>query len=293
LRALAAYALLPGMKRILVTGATGNLGRAVVSTLKNAGFNVRAAARNPSKLAATSGVEPVLFAYENQATHATALQDVDGLFLVAPPLDAEAPAKLNPVIDLAKTRGVRHIVFTSALGVDAVEQAPLRIVERHLMASGVPYTILRPNFFMENFSTGFLAPMLKQGGIFLAAADGKTSFISVTDIAGVVAVAFRKGLASREFNLTGPEALDHAAVAALISKVSGRRITYQSIPEEAMLSSLRGTGMPESAVQYVGALYSAVRAGHMAAVTNDVETVTGTKPTTFEAFAIQNKMAWA
>ena len=292
LRDAAAYALLPDMKRILVTGATGNLGRAVVTALKNAGFNIRAAARNPSKVTADMGVEPMLFAYENPATHAAALQGEDGLFLIAPPLDAEVPAKLNPFIDRAKARGVRHIVLTSALGVDAVEQAPLRIVERHLMASGVPYTILRPNFFMENFSTGFLAPMLKQGGIFLAAADGKTSFISVADIAEVAAVAFQKGLASKEYNLTGPEALDHAQVAAIIAEVSGKKINYQAISEEAMLSGLRGTGMPEGAVQYVGVLYAAVRAGYTAVVTNDVESVTNRRPISFETFARQSEAAW-
>ena len=281
------------MKRILVTGATGNLGQAVVVALKAKGINVRAAARDPGKVARCAGVEAVSFDYQKPATHAAALQDADGLFLVAPPLDAEAPAKLNPVIDLAKTRGVRHIVLTSALGVDAVEEAPLRKVERHLMRSGVPYTILRPNFFMENFSTGFLAPMLKQGGIFLAADDGKTSFISVADIAEVAATAFARGLASKEYNLTGPEALDHAAVAAIISKVAGRPIAYQPIPEEAMLKGMRNTGMPESAVQYVGMLYGAVRAGYTAVVTKDVETVTGRKPTTFDAFARQNAAAWA
>jgi uncharacterized protein YbjT (DUF2867 family) len=280
------------MKRILVTGATGNLGRTVVAILRTKGFTVRAAARNVGKLAPSVGIEPVVFAYENQATHKAALHDVDALFLMAPPLDPEAPAKLNPLIDLAKTLGVRHIVFNSALGVDAVEQAPLRIVERYLMASGVPYTILRSNFFMENFSTGFLAPMVKQGGIFLAAADGKTSFISVADIAEVAAAAFVKGLVSKEYNLTGQEALDHNQVAAAISKVSGKPISYQAIPEEAMLSGLRGTGMPESAVQYVGVLYSAVRAGHTGAVTQDVETVTGRKPTTFEMFAQQGAAAW-
>ncbi len=281
------------MKRILVTGATGNLGRAVVTALTLKGINVRAAARNPGKVNPGTGVEPVLFAYENRPAHAAALQEVDGLFLLAPPLDAEAPVKLNPVIDLAKAQGVRHIVLMSALGVDAVEQAPLRIVERHLIASGVPNTILRPNFFMENFSTGFLAPMVKQGGIFLAAADGKTSFISVVDIAEAAAAAFAEGLASKAYNLTGPEALDHTTVAAIISKVSGKLITYQAIPEEAMLSGLRRTGMPEGAVKYVGVLYSAVRAGYTAALTQDVETVTGKRPTTFEAFARQNSAAWA
>jgi uncharacterized protein YbjT (DUF2867 family) len=135
--------------------------------------------------------------------------------------------------------------------------------------------------------------MVKQGGIFLAAADGKTSFISVADIAEVAAAAFENGLVSKEYNLTGPEALDHNQVAAILSKVSSKFITYKAIPEEAMLSGLRGTGMPEGAVQYVGVLYNAVRAGYTGAVTQDVETVTGRKPTTFETFAQQSAAVWA
>jgi uncharacterized protein YbjT (DUF2867 family) len=256
-------------------------------------MNVRAATRDPGKMAAGVDVEVVPFAYEKTDTHAPALRDVDGLFLTAPPLDAAAPAKLNPVIDLARACGVRHIVFTSYLGVDAVEQAPLRQVERLLMASSVPYTILRPNFFMENFSTGSLAPMLKQGGIFLAAADGKTSFISVADIAAVAATAFARGLVSKEYNLTGPEALDHAAVAAIISKFSAKPIAYHAIPEGDMLNGMRKAGLPEGAVQYVAVLYAAVRAGHTSIVTPDVESVTGRKPTSFEAFAQRSAATWA
>jgi uncharacterized protein YbjT (DUF2867 family) len=280
------------MKRILVSGATGNLGRSVVVALRNKGIDVRAGGRNTQKLNAI-GDETVLFDYANPSTVSATLEAVDALFLMAPPLDAEAPAKLKPVIDLAKSRGVRHIVFNSALGVDAVEQAPLRVCERYLMGSGVPYTIVRSNFFMENFSTGFLAPMVKSGTICLAADQAKTSFISVVDIAEVAATAFVKALTSKEYNLTGPEALDHTQVVTIISQVSGKTVTYQAIPEEAMLKGLRGTGMPEGAVQYVGVLYSAVRAGCTAGVTTDVETVTGKKPTTFETFAGQNVNAWA
>jgi uncharacterized protein YbjT (DUF2867 family) len=280
------------MKRILVTGATGNLGCAVVVALRNKGISVRAAGRDAKKLNAIEG-ETAVFDYANQSAALAALQDVDALFLMAPPLDAEAPAKLKPVIDLAKSRGVCHIVFNSALGVDAVEQAPLRVCERYLMGSGVPYTIIRPNFFMENFSSGFLAPMVRAGGIFLAADNAKTSFISVVDIAGVAAAAFAKTLTFKEYNLTGPEALDHAQVAAIISRVSGKRVTYQAIAEEAMLNGLRGIGMPEGPVRYVGVLYGAVRAGYTGAVTADVETVTGEKPTDFESFARRSAGAWA
>ena len=281
------------MKTILVTGATGSLGSAVVRTLIGKGFKAKAATRNPAKAKLPAGVDVVRFAYEELASHGPALQGVEGLVLVAPPLDPEAPAKLIPFIDRAKATSVGHVVFISAFGVDAVEQAPLRKIERHLMASGVKYTTLRPNFFMDNFTTGFLASSVKQGAIYLAAEEGKTSFISTQDIAEVVAAAFQKGLIGKEYNLTGPEALDHATVAATISKVSGKPVAYHALTEEAMFKGLRGTGMPEGAVQYVGVLYGAVRAGYAAAVTNDVETVTGRKPQTFEAFARQHAANWA
>ncbi len=281
------------MKTILVTGATGSLGSAVVRTLASKGFKVRAAARNLAKATFAAGVDAARFTYEDATLHGPTLQGVEGLVLIAPPLDPEAPAKLLPVIDQAKNMGLKHAVLISALGVDAVEQAPLRRIERHLMASGLPYTILRPNFFMDNFTTGFLAPSVKQGAIYLAAAEGKTSFISTLDIAEVVAVVFQKGLVGKEYNLTGPEALDHATVAGIISRVAGRTVAYHALSEEAMFQGLRGTGMPEGAVQYVGVLYGVVRAGYAATVTNDVETVTGRKPQTFAAFSQQNAASWA
>jgi uncharacterized protein YbjT (DUF2867 family) len=281
------------MKNILVTGATGSLGRAMIDVLSSQGFAVRAAARQPAKLKFPAGVATVAFDYTNPASHAPALAGIEGLVLISPPLDPDAPAKVNPVVDAAKAAGVRHLVMVSAMGVDAAEGSPLRLVERHVMASGIPYTILRPTFFMENFSTGFLAPMVKGGAIYLAAENAKTSFIAVADIAGVAAVAFKAGLVGQEYTLTGPEALDHTAVTALISQATGKPVAYHAIPEEAMLAGMRGAGMPESAVQYAGVLYGAVRAGYTAAITPQVETLLKRKPTTFAAFARQSAGAWA
>jgi uncharacterized protein YbjT (DUF2867 family) len=146
---------------------------------------------------------------------------------------------------------------------------------------------------MENLSTGFIAPMIKhQNGIFLAAGDGKTSFISTKDIAEVAATAFSKAHYGKEHNLTGSEALDHSQVAKIIGDVIGKVVTYHALPEEAMLRGARNQGMPEGAVQYMGILYAVVRAGYMAAVTNDVENVTGQKPITFGEFARQNVPCW-
>jgi uncharacterized protein YbjT (DUF2867 family) len=279
-------------KKILAAGANGNLGGAVVRALANTSMTVIAAGTHPEKMQMSQGMEIRKIDYVRPETVAAALKGVDGLFLVAPPLDPEAPAKLNPVIDQAKAAGVRHIVFNSALGVDQNDAAPLRVIEKHLMASGLAYTILRPNFFMENFSSGFLAPMIAQGGIFLAAGDAGTSFISIEDIAAVAAAAFEKEHFGAEFNLTGPAALDHAQVAKIISEACGRQIRYQALTEEAMLQGARDQGMPEGAVQYMGVLYGAVRSGWLAAVTEDVEKVIGRAPVSFGDFAQARAAAW-
>jgi uncharacterized protein YbjT (DUF2867 family) len=278
---------------LLVTGATGNLGREAVKALLSAGYSIKAGSRDVAKIQPAKNLEPVKLDYTNASTFSGALDGVTGVFLVAPPMDPEAPVKLIPFIQKAKEAGVKHIVFNSALGVDQNEQAPLRVIERALMDSGIDYTILRPNFFMENFSTGFIAPTIqRQRGIFLAAGDGKTSFISTKDIAQVVMKAFRNAHYGKEYNPTGSEALDHAQVAKIISDASGKTVTYKALPEEAMLQGARDQGIPEAAVQYMGILYAAVRAGYMAVVTDDVKKVTGKKPITFEEFVQKNIGGW-
>jgi uncharacterized protein YbjT (DUF2867 family) len=269
---------------ILITGATGVLGRATVLAAAAAGLAVRQGVRNPAK--AVPGIQAVRLDYTDPATIAPALDGASGLLLIAPPLDPSAPAQLRPLIDAAKSAGVRHIVFNSALGVNASEEAPLRAVEHHVIDSGIPYTILRPSFFMENFSEGFLAGGIKaHGAIFLAAGDGKTGFISVADIAAVAVTAFQKRLTGQEFDLTGPEALDHHEVARLISAASGRAVTYHSLTEAQMLAGARGLGIPEPAIGYMARLYAAVRAGYTAVITPAVEEVLGRKPVRFEEFA--------
>jgi uncharacterized protein YbjT (DUF2867 family) len=279
-------------KKILVTGATGNLGRAVVMALTDKGFDVAAGCTNPQKAEVPQGVAAVKVVYEEPSTVDAALEGISGLFLIAPPMDLEAPAKLNPIIDKAKAAGIDHIVFNSALGVDQNEEAPLRIIERYLMASGINYTILRPNFFMENFSTGFIAPMIAQGGIFLAASDGKTSFISTGDIAEVAVLVFQHERYGIEYNLTGPKALEHTQAAKIISAASGQDVNYHAITEEEMLQGARESGMPKGAVQYMAILYNAVREGWMAVVTEDVQKATGKTPISFTEFAQRNAEYW-
>ncbi len=276
---------------ILITGASGILGRALVTAFTQAGVPVRQAVRDPKK--ANPAIDSVRLDYTEPGTIGPALAGVAGLLLMAPSLDPNAPAELGPVVAASKAAGVQHIVFISAFGVNFNEQAPLRVVEHIVMDSGIPYTILRPNFFMENFSEGFLSGSIKgQNAIFLAAGKGKTSFISVLDIAAVALAAFQKSLNGQELDLTGPDALDHAEAAKIISEASGRSVVYHELTEEQMVAGARGMGMPEPAIGYLTVLYSVVRAGYAAPVTSVVERVTGRKPFTFYALAHANAAAW-
>ncbi len=280
---------------ILVIGATGNLGSEVTRQLAAKGFKVRSGVLNPARYQAPAPqVEAVRFDFDDPTSYAEALDGVEKLFLIARLLDPEAPVVLAPVIQAAKQAGIKQIVFTSALGVDQNEQAPLRKVERQLETAGIPHTILRPNFYLENFSSGFIAPMIQTAnGIFVASEDAATSFISVVDVAAVaVAALTEQGHAGKAYNLTGPAGLDHAEVAAIISEVSGRQITYQPIPEEAMRQGALDNGLPAPNVDYLAVLYQVTRAGYLAESTDDVEKALNRAPVGFDEFARQNRAAW-
>ncbi len=253
---------------------------------------MRAATRKTTGIKWTKLVQPVVFDYEDPGLHKAALDGITGLFLHRSPLDFEAPAKLIPFIDKAKEMRVEHVVFNSYLHADSDERNPLRIVEKHLAKSGLAYTILRPNFFMENFTAGFFAPMIAGGKIFIPAGDSKTSFISVSDIAKVTAAIFREKRYGTEYNLTGPEALSYGEAAKIISGVSGRAVMYTPISEMEMMKGAREQGMPESAIQYMLQLFGLVRKGVMSEITDTVRKVTGKAPISFKEFARKNADFW-
>lgn len=280
---------------ILIIGATGNLGSEITHQLADKGHKVRVGVRKPGQYQVPSDqVEAVRFDFDDPTTYCPALDGIKKLFLIALPLDPEAPVMLAPVFQAAKQAGVEQIVFTSAYGVDQNEEAPLRKVERQLEASGIAHTVLRPNFFMDNFSTGFIGPMIQgTNGIFVAAEDAKTSFIAITDIAAVaVAALTEEGHVGKAYNLTGPQALDHAEIAAFITEVSGRDIIYQPISEDDMRQGALENGLPEPNVDYLAVLYQGMRSGYLAATTSDVEQLLGRPALNFADFAQQNQADW-
>lgn len=214
---------------ILVTGATGNVGFEVVRLLSERGYPVKAAVRSysTSRLNLPSGVESVAFDFEQPQTFEPALRDINTLFLVRPPAILQVKKYIYPAIALAQAVGVERIVFLSLLGAERIAILPHAKIEAYIKSLGLPYTFLRPSFFMQNLSTTHCQDIRDNNEIFVPAGKGKTSFIDVRDIAAVaVKVMTEPGHENKAYPLTGSEALDYYKVAEIFTNTLGRQIVY-------------------------------------------------------------------
>jgi uncharacterized protein YbjT (DUF2867 family) len=276
------------MSTIVVVGANGTVGRSLVPLLSAAGHTVR---RATSRAAVTAGdvhLDLVAGTGLNDA-----LADANALFLLAPPGFTNQDELLNPIIDAARAHRVEKIVLMSAMGADADESAPLRRAERHLEASGIAYNIIRPNWFMQNFQTFWIQPILDHGQIVLPTGSAKGSFIDARDIASVAAVLLTSHTHDNQaFDLTGDEALDHDEVAAILSRESGRTITYLDVPSDAMRAPMLAAGLPANYVEFLLLILGYFKAGYSERTTNAVQQITGVAPRRFADYAREQRDVW-
>lgn len=258
--------------KILVLGATGNVGRPLVKALMARGEAVKAASRNGKPV---EGAEGVVFDVGDPMTFPNAFEGVDRAFVMLPGGYTEAKALLLPIIEAAATRGVK-VVLLSVLGVDADDSIPYRQAEIALEKSGVRWVVLRPNWFTDNFINYWKPGIDAAGIIAVPAADGKSSFIDVRDIADSAAAALTTDrFDGKTFNLTGPEALGYSEAAALISEAIGKPVAYQAVDDDAFVGNLVGAGVPEVYARFLASIFYPVREGWTAVVTDDVRTLTG------------------
>jgi uncharacterized protein YbjT (DUF2867 family) len=284
------------IRKILVTGATGKVGSELVNLLVEKGEAVRAATRNPSSssLKFPGSVEVVEFDYEKPETFSPALKGIDKVFLVARPGDNQSDKAAAPFIDEMKNSGINHIVNLTAMGVESDETFMLRILEKYIEDSGISFTHLRPNWFMQNFNSGpMYADIQTTDGLHLPASDAKLSFIDIRDIAAVGAAALLEPAhVGKAYTLTGGEAIDHFQVIEKINRAADREISYVPISEEIARTILDKAGMEIDQIERWANFFSKVRNGFCAPVSNDVELVLGRPPITFDAYVIDYKDAW-
>ncbi len=281
---------------ILVTGATGRTGSELVKLLVAQGIPVRAATRTPEMAAARWGgtVGAVAFDFDRPETFAPAVQGVEKLFLIARPADNHSDQAAIPLVDEARKQGVTHIVNLTAMGAEQDETFALRVLERYIEASGIAFTHLRPNWFMQNFDSGpMLADIKATGALHLPAADAKLSFIDVRDIAAVAFEALTNPAhLHKAYTLTGGEALTHEEIMAAISKAAGKTLSYIPLSEETACGALAKAGIPEERIERWRMFYRKVRAGLCAPVTPDVEMILGRSPITFDKYTCDYAAAW-
>lgn len=268
--------------RFLVLGATGRIGRHVLDGLRATGAEVlgtcaHAERGDLARLDWTRGTWPDGL-----------LRDVRGLFLMVPEQLPDPSAAVARFVAEAAEAGVRRLVLLSALGVEvAGEETGMATIERAVRASGVPWTILRPNTLMHLFTDGLWGQQLRRSGAFAApVGDARVSFVAPEDVAAAaVAALTRPDLAGHEPVLTGGEALSLHDAAAALTRALGRPIVYRPIDPATHADLLRQAGLPPPLVRLLGKFMAALASGAHAVVTDDVERLTGHRPRTLAAFA--------
>lgn len=237
-------------KLIAVTGATGNVAPEVIALLLAAGHRVRAVVRNPAKAAglAARGAEIMEADLGRPRTLEHAFDGADAVLSIVPP-GPLAPQQTSAVFWAARQARVGHVVRLSAFG--AAHDAPTvnsrlhALSDAELERSNVPYTILKPHFFMQNL---FMAAesVAKEGTMYFALGEGRMGMIDVADIAAVAArVLTTSGHAGKTYVMTGPESIDMHAVAAAFSDALGKAVRYAPIPVAALDQGLSQMGMDE------------------------------------------------
>ena len=272
---------------IVITGATGQVGGAVLRRLVGTDAPVRALARGPQKARALrqSGVQAVEGDFGKPDTLDWAFEGADTVFLAC----ANGPDQVeleSGAVDAAVRAGVRRVVKLSVHGAKAGSPVPFHDwhgrIEERLKDSGVGFTLLRPNFFMQSLPA-LLAP---NGNIHAPTGDGRVGWVDVGDIAEVVARALaEEGHGGKAYTITGPESLSLAEVADELSGAAGRKIRHVDVAPEAAREGMISSGMPEWFAEALLALFAFGREDGLDVVTDAVSSVGRVEPRPFVSYA--------
>ena len=263
---------------MLVLGATGKTGSRVARKLIERGFSVRTAARKEAD---------IRFDWSEPSTFPAALRGVSGVYLVSPVMRVDFAGVVSRFLDEAESAGVRHVTYLSAYGVEhAPPEVALRAVELDLASrTSLLHTILRPAWFMQNFSETFLQPVNDE--IVVPCGTGAESFVSAEDIAAVAASALGDPArhAGCAYAPTGSEALTFEEAAGLLSTAFGRKISYRDVDRDVWIRAMVAAGVPSEYGDVLRTLTETIAMGRGSRPNDDVLKVTGTQPIRFEEFA--------
>lgn len=277
------------MSNILVVGASGTVGSELVKLLKAKGHKVK---RTTSKTDLEQ--DQVHLNLLTQKGLDTVFDGIDKAFFMSPPGYTNQHELIGPLVEKAKQKNLKKVVFMTAMGANAVEAAPMRQAEIKLEKSGLAYNIIRPNWFMQNHNSYWINGILAENTLALPVGDAKGSFIDARDIAATAAELLDSDkFNNQDFDLTGERALNHSEVVSILSKASGRKISFKDITPTAMLATLLGAGLPKDYSEFMIMILGFFKEGYAERTTDSVLKITGKKPISFEQYANDYKAAWA
>lgn len=265
----------------LVIGATGTTGNRTAAHLTAAGHRVKAASRRATPVA---GTEPVPFDWYDPATHAAALDGADRVYLIPPLGDSDPAAIMLPFLHQARMAGVHRAVLLSSSAIPEGGPA-VGTVHRALPDLFEQWAVLRPSWFMQNFTgTHAHARSIRDEGIIrTATGSGRVGFVDAEDIAAVAVRALTDEQApNTDLVLTGPEALGHDDIAAIITEVTGRPVAHRRLSYEQMRDRLT-TQVPVEFAAMLAGMDRAIAEGAEDRITDTVQRLTGRPPHTFRA----------
>ena len=273
---------------ILVTGGTGKTGRRLVARLREGGFPCRVAARG-----VTAG-EDTAFDWTQPETWPRALENVSAVYLVAPAIEGDPAKIMIDFAQLALQRNVSRFVLLSASLLTAGGPA-MGQVHQWLQHNAPQWTVLRPSWFMQNFSEGqHLATIRQENAIYSATQNGRVPFLSADDIAAAAMVTLTsKASFNRDFILTGSQLLSYDQVAERISDAVGRSIAHHRLSPNQLADRYRSLGLSSVHAEMLAAMDSAIAQGAEDRITECVEQLTGHRPITLQAFVRTNTSRWS
>ncbi len=276
-----------GASKVLVVGGTGKTGRAVVRGLRERGVPLRIGARNARVEAG------VRFDWMDESTYASAIDGVDGIYLVAPVGVLDPVPVMSRFIDRALEAGVRRFVLLSSsaipIGGPAMGQVHKVLSER------VPeWAVLQPSWFMQNFTEAHHGDTIRrESKIYSATGSAAVAFIDANDI-GATGVACL--CAERALNdgvvLTGPQALSYDQVAEIVSTAAGRRIDHVKLDQAQLARRFADLGLPADYADFLAGLDAFLAEGSEARTTDNVLQLTARAPASFRDFAAQSAEQW-
>jgi uncharacterized protein YbjT (DUF2867 family) len=279
---------------LLFIGASGLIGSLVTPALMKAGFSVTTAGRRGLSVGGAPGIAVDL---RDSTSVPRAMQGVATVALVLTDAPDMESIGLNAV-NAAKAAGVRRLLWFSGFGAKSDNKARFScrhpLIDEAVRVSGIPYTILRPNFLMQNFTFFYGDIIRTTGTIFLPLGDARISHLDLRDLAdaAVAALADDQHL-NQTYDLSGPETLHTGEIAEQIGAATGRNIQYQPISVPEMEAGLRDAGMDAWFAEGLAELYGWIRdSGQASEVTDSVDRLLGRKATPFRQFALDERTAW-